>query len=112
MKEYDRQGKLVKPPRIIVEEINELPLLNTITLKIYLSDHYKKAKFYQGELEEGLYLSPYTEKLASQNGVVSLQFYVQRHTSLMKKISIISKSRTENGNTLILHRYYNLAVSN
>jgi len=112
LKEYDKEGHLIKQPAIVVTEINQVSLLNKLTLKISLSDNTKKVNFFSGELSEDKYLSSKTPGIYDVDGVASLIFNVPRHETVMKKISIISRSRTRYGNTLVLHRYYNLAASN
>lgn len=112
LKEYDKMGNLIKQPQIIIREINQAALLNTVKLAISLSQGSKKADFYSGELKDGKYFDADLQKMYNNNGVVTQQYYVAKRTSLIKKVSVVTKSRTELGNTLILHKYYNLAVSN
>jgi major membrane immunogen (membrane-anchored lipoprotein) len=112
LKEFDRKGNPVQQPSIIVEEINQLALLNTVTLKMYLSDHNTKADLYLGELKDGKYLDPNTFKFIDKYGVATLEYEVPRHHTIMKKISILARTRTTFGNTLVLHRDYNVSISN
>jgi antitoxin component YwqK of YwqJK toxin-antitoxin module len=112
LKEWDKTGKEIKQPYIVIEEINQLALMNKFILKIYLSDGTKKVDFYAGDLKEGKYFDPDIATIRDENGVTTMQFMVPRHKSLMQKFSVVSKSRTELGNTLVLQRSYNLAVSN
>jgi hypothetical protein len=112
LKEYDKNGNPVKHPTIKVEEDNQLALLNKFELKIYLSDRTRKVDFYKGYLKEGKYLSSKMPQIYDKDGVATLHYTVPRRQTIMDKISIISRSRTQYGNTLVLHRVYNLAVSN
>jgi hypothetical protein len=110
--EYNKEGIPLKQPVILVNEINQAALLNKIVLKISLSDGNKDVDFYLDDLEEGKYFNPMTYQLRNDDGISSIEYPVHRGITLIQKISIISKSKTIYGNTLILHRYYNLAVIN
>jgi major membrane immunogen (membrane-anchored lipoprotein) len=110
--EYDKKGNIVEQPHIVIEEINKLSLLNTVTLKIYLSNHNSKVDLYMGDLIDGKYLDPNTFKFNDIDGVASLEYEVPRGHTVMKSISIIARTRTDFGNTLVLHRNYNVSLSN
>jgi hypothetical protein len=112
LKEFDRQGKPIKQPNIVVEKIDQLSTQNYIVLKIYLSDHNPKVDFYYGELKDKKYLDPGTLKINSQDGVATMQYKVLKQHSLRENISIIARTRTKLGNTLVLQRNYYLNVTN
>jgi hypothetical protein len=112
LKEYDKNGIPVKHPTIAVKEVDQLSLFNKIELKISLSDKTREVEFYKGELKEGKYLYAKTPEIFSRDGVASLYYTVPKGRAVRERISIISRSRTEYGNTLVLHRVYNLSVSN
>ena len=112
LKEYDKNGNPVIQPSIVIREDNKLALLNKFELKIYLSDHTQKVDFYKGDLKEGQYLSSNTPGIFAKDGVATLHFTVSKQRTFKEKISIISRSRTAYGNTLVLHRVYNLSISN
>jgi antitoxin component YwqK of YwqJK toxin-antitoxin module len=112
LKEFDKNGTPVKQPAIMVKEVDLLSLFNKIELKIFLSDNTKEVEFYKGELKEGKYLYAKTPVIYSRDGIATLYYTVPKGRAIRDKISIISRSRTENGNTLVLQRVYNLSVSN
>jgi hypothetical protein len=112
LKEYDKDGNPVKQPTIVIEGINQLAMLNRYGLKIYLSDHTGKVNFYKGELTDGKYLSSKTPGIFDKDGVATLYYNLSGGQVIREKVSIISRSRSAYGNTLILHRVYNLVLSN
>ncbi len=112
LKEYDKTGKLIKQPVIIVEEINQAALLNKVILKFSLSDKNQDVDFYLQDLEDDKYFNPYTYKLRNDDGISSIEYPVFRGNKLLKHVSIIAKVKTNYGNTLILQRYYNLNIVN
>jgi antitoxin component YwqK of YwqJK toxin-antitoxin module len=112
LKEYDKNGLPVKQPTIVIKELDQLSLFNKIEIRISLSDKTRKVEFYKGELKEGKYLYAKTPVIFSRDGVASLYYTVPKGRAISERISIISRSRTEYGNTLVLQRVYNLSVSN
>ena len=112
LKEYDKTGKLLKQPDIIVSEINQAALFNKVTLKFSLSNGNRNVEFYIDTLEDGKYFNPKTHELRNDEGVGSIEYSVYRGNTLIEKISIVAKVTTEYGNKLILHKNYNLAVIN
>lgn len=112
LKEWDKQGNPIKQPTIIVEEVNQLALFGTFSLKIYLSDHSSDVDFYYGNLIDGKFLNKKLGSTYDNNGVVTLNYDIPRGHTHMEKLSIIAKTRTKFGNTLVLFRNYNLAISN
>jgi len=112
LKEYDENGMLIKQPTIVVKELDQLSLFNKIEIRISLSDKTKDVQFYKGELKEGKYLDAKTPLIFSRDGVASLYYTVPKGRATRERISIISRSRTKYGNTLVLHRVYNFSASN
>jgi antitoxin component YwqK of YwqJK toxin-antitoxin module len=112
LEEFDKEGNQVQQPHIVIEENNQLALLNLVTLKIYLSNHKPKVDFYMGDLKEGKYLDPKTFKYNDTNGVVKLEYEVPRNHRIMETITILARTRSDYGNTLVLRRVYNVSLSN
>ncbi len=112
LKEFDKNGTPVKHPTIAVKEVDQLSLFNKIELKITLSDKTSEVEFYKGELKDGKYLYSKTPVIFSRDGVASLYYTVPKGRAIRERINIISRSRTEYGNTLVLQRVYNLSASN
>ncbi len=112
LKEWDKDGNLIQQPTINIKVINQAATMNQVKLQISLSKGSKEAEFYTGELKEGKYFDPELQKMYNDKGMVTQQYFIAKHTNLLKKVSVVVKTRTELGNTLVLHRYYNLAVSN
>jgi antitoxin component YwqK of YwqJK toxin-antitoxin module len=112
LKEYDKNGTPVKQPTIVFKELDQLSLFSKIELRIFLSDKTSEVQFYKGELKEGKYLNAKTPVIFSRKGVASLYYTVPKGRAIRERINIISRSRTEYGNTLVLQRVYNLSVSN
>jgi len=112
LKEFDKNGNPVKQPTIVVKEVDQLALFNKIELKIFLSEKSREVEFYKGELIDGKYLQAKTPVIFSRDGVASLYYTVPQGRAIRDRISIISRSRTAYGNTLVLTRIYNLSASN
>jgi hypothetical protein len=112
LKEFDKTGKPVEQPHIVVELINQLATQSYISLKIYLSNRDNKAEFFVGDLKDGKYLMPGNLKINDIDGVATMQYKVMKNHALRDKVSIIARTRTKFGNTLVLQRYYSINVSN
>jgi hypothetical protein len=69
LKEWDKQGNPVSQPEIVIEKINQLETISSITLKIYLSDKISKVDFYDGELADGKYLTSGIMQIDEEEGV-------------------------------------------
>jgi hypothetical protein len=112
LKEYRENGEVLKQPVIVVQEINQAALLSKVIVKIFLSDGNKNVEFFKEELEEGKYFIPDYSKYWTENGVAIIEYQVNRGHTLIEKLKIVAKAKTEFNNTLILYRTYNLAVIN
>jgi len=114
LKEYEKDGKtIINQPNILVKEINQATLLNKVILKISISDGTDDAEVYVDDfdLEDGKFFNPYSHSLTKDDGgVASIEYHVPRGTTLIRKIHIVAKLKTKFGNTLILHKYCNLAI--
>jgi hypothetical protein len=111
LKEYDQEGNLVKQPKIMIEEINQLARSNAFKLKVYLSDHRTNVDFYLGDLVDGKYLDPKAVKIRNISGVATLQYNVMKQHRIVKQMGISARTPTKNNNSLLLYRTYNLSVS-
>ncbi len=100
LKEYDKNGKLLNNfPTIIINRVSA----ERNTYKIFLSDKTKDVDFYLEELEDGKYFDSKTHRLRMDNGVAK----VYNPKFVNNKLSVVARLKTEDGSTLILHRYYN-----
>jgi len=112
LKEYDQEGNPITQPFLVIEELNQLSYSNTFKLKVYLSDRRAEVDFYEGELINDTYLSPNAVKIRDAKGVALLQYNVLKNHKMVKRVAISARTRTKNGNTLLLHKVYNLNISN
>ncbi len=113
LKEYDKEGNLIiKRPEIIFHELNQLALFDRLVLKISVSDEAEDVEFYSDELAEGKYLPTHAFALQVIDGVATLEYPIMRGAAYKKRLSIIAKFRTKNGNTMLTHRYYDLIIMN
>jgi MORN repeat variant len=101
LKEFDKSGKLIDQPSIIVKRL----LSDRIKLEICISDGSADVDFYLEKLEDDKYFNPHTHKLEVENGCTILENPVNYGTN---QISILAKVKTEYGNTLILQKYFKL----
>jgi antitoxin component YwqK of YwqJK toxin-antitoxin module len=111
LKEWDKTGKEIEQPRLIVEKANKLAN-GYIQLRVYLSNKDKDVDFYSGDLKDGKFFNPEAIKLHSKDGVATMQFQVIRSKAISQRVNVFSKSRTELGNTLILSRTYDINGAN
>jgi hypothetical protein len=111
LKEYDKNGEPIVQPKLVIEEINLLRSANTFKLKLSVSDHSTKVDYYLGDLIEDKYLDPGAIKVSDSDGVAYLQYNILKHHKVKKRMGISARVRTPLGNTLLLHRVYNLDVS-
>lgn len=113
LKEYDKSGKPVKnQAQIVIEEVNQLALLDKLVVKVYLTDRNPEVEFYLEKLEEGKYLPHNAYKLRTSKGVASIDYFVPRGGTLMNKVCIIAKFKTELNNTMVRYKEYNLSATN
>jgi hypothetical protein len=112
LKEFDKTGRIIQQPFIKITEINQAALLNRVILKFSLSDGNTDVDFYLDKLEENKYFHPSTFRLRIDDGMSSKEYPVHRGQTLIDKISVVAKVKTNYGNTLILQKSYNLAVIN
>lgn len=112
LKEWDDQGNPIKEPTLVVKEINQVALFGKVTLVFSISDGTKEVDYYLDNLKDGKFLDQYSSKLKNVNGSAKIDYLIPRGKTLMKKVSVIAKLRTELGNTLVLQKTYNLSVSN
>ncbi len=112
LKEYDQNGNTIQHPKLIIEEVNELRFSNAYKLKIYVSDHSTNVDYFLGDLIDDKFLDQDAIKVNDRDGVAILQYNILKHHKIKKRLGISARVRTEYGNTLLLHRVYNLEISN
>ncbi len=112
LKEYDEKGNPVEQPGIVIKEINQLRSANTFKLKIYLTNQSTNVDYYLGDLVDEKYLDRDAIKVKDIDGVAMLQYNVQKHHKVVKRLGISARYRTVYGNTLLIHQVYNLKISN
>jgi len=112
LKEWDQQGMPISQPGLVLEEIDQLARMNTFKLRIYLSKKDQDADFYLGELKDGQFLVRESVKIKTVDGVATLQYNLQKKHRISKRLAISVKTRTPLGNTLLLHRIYQLDIAN
>lgn len=96
LKEFDKNGKIVDQPQLIIKNLGNL----NKALEIRLKGEFENANFYVGELDS-IYFPNDSRKLRSENGLAYYNYMSQRNPG---KISIIAKVTTNYGNTLILQK--------
>ncbi len=112
LKEYNKSGKLKKKyPELIIKPIDNLAFENKYTLRCYLSNKSKKAKFSRWIKKS------YSDKRAlvqveNKNGFADFDFFVSRGGYLMSKEKIRVEFKTVLGNIYVIEKEYNLAVDN
>ena len=65
-----------------------------------------------GELKDGQYLDREAIKIRTVDGIATLQYNLQKKHRISKRLAISAKTRTPLGNTLLVHRIYQLNISN
>lgn len=112
LKEYDKEGKLLTNPAIVVQEVDQLALLNKVIIKLSLSKEVNEVEFYLDELKEGKYFDPKSYKLRTDNFIATIEYPVPRGNIFMKELSFVAKCKTKYDNTLILQKKYKLVANN
>jgi hypothetical protein len=113
LKEYDKDGKLiVEQPKILISQIDQLEIFNKVVLRIALSENVDELEFYLEEPFEKIYIPDHPYKLRVVDGVATIDYPAPSGSTFRKKISIMAKFRSKNGNTMVLQQYYNLAFTN
>jgi hypothetical protein len=109
LKEFDRNGRLLPVPSIILKEHDMIALQEKFILQIQLSDKSTNVTFYEGEISDWRNFPGALPPIPMTNGVGQLVHQVTRGTTVMRTINIIAIKKTELGNDLILQKKYNLA---
>ena len=113
LKEYTRTGTLKQMNASInIREVNEISMMNRITLRISLSDGSDEAEFFRGKLTDNIYWNIQLESIVTRNGKGTLVYYVPQGSFIMETVNIVARIRTSNDNYYILQKEYDLAAEN
>ena len=113
LKEYDKNGKLLEQPQLVIQEIDKTALLGKIILKINVLGNWEEVNYFESNLEDGKYFQEKSKlPIMDKNGEVIIDYPVQKGSSFTEKLSIVAKVKTYYGNTLILHKYYVISRKN
>ncbi len=109
LKEYEMDGTLITDyPKIYFSEIDMLASKNRIDLEISCTTKRSGIRYFilegQGRSQTRIYL-------ITENGVASLQYYVNPGEILNKSIQILAEIPTKHGNILSLKYSYPLIVN-
>jgi len=112
LKEYSKEGKLLtKYPAIEFEVKDQIAMNGEYTIKISMSDNYKNAKFWRGQLIDGEYLDEYKSyPLRTINGVAIIHYKLSPGQFVMEKLNIIAKMKTRKRNYFVTQKAFNLAI--
>ena len=112
LKEYNKSGKLKKKyPELIIEPVDNLAFENKYTLRCYLSNKSKKAKFSRWMKGPTSGIGALVQ-VKNIDGIANFDFFVSRGGYLMSKEKIRVEFKTALGNTYVIEKEYNLAVDN
>jgi hypothetical protein len=113
LKEYDRDGNLIKDyPQIRIREINQLAMANRYILRLSLSPSQPGTQFYVGDLEEGKYLHLGLWPVSDKNGTFDYSLTISRGGFLMQTETITAVYETSLSNKAVVSRKINLALDN
>lgn len=116
LKEYTREGKLKKLyPTVEIKSVNKIKDEGEYIIYVKLkNNNFRKVKFYEGDLYKGKYFNKYgireIEKI--DNNTAKLTVYVNRGSSVMKKLNFVVVISTPLRNKKIIQKSFNLAVTN
>ena len=111
--EYDKDGKIIiDQPKILITQVDQLEIYNKVVLRITLSENVDELEFYLEEPFEKIYIPDHPYKLRVVDGIATIDYPAPSGSTFKKKISIMAKFRSKNGNTMVLQHYYNLSFTN
>lgn len=112
LKEYNEDGTLKDNyPEIVIKKEDYLKTANKILLRISLSNKSDNVKFYRGKLKDG-YLHKECRLMASQDGVVQIDYNIPNGAVLRQTIYICCNYKTRYGNPYVMAKTYYLEVIN
>ncbi len=115
LKEYLDDGSLRKGyPTIIIFPVDRLKHDGTYILKLSLSNHGKRVKYYKGLLAPSGCMTEYTEPLFtdSKTGIGQVRYYLVPGGFQMEELHIIAEITTLMGNTYLAQRSFNVSIEN
>ena len=101
LKEYDKEGKEIVQPQLIIEKATT----QKNSIKIYLSDHSTDFEVYVSELKDDMYFLENTGRLRVENGVCLFDYVMVKQRASNRGFSIVVKAKTKLSNTLILQKW-------
>ncbi len=112
LKEYLVNGKPKKKyPKIMIETVDNLTVDGSYKIKIYMSDHNKKVKFYLGHLKEGRFLhKDLKQQIADPKGVLTYTYFLMPGDFVMKELNIVAKTITRLNNVYVTTRKYQVGI--
>lgn len=111
--EYNSRGEIKATPKIIVTHKNTLKLNNHYEISFRLSNDKKNVSYYEGPLEEGIYLPDYRAKIPeAKKGKLNINFDLPKGMYIMNSFSIIAKYKTRNGDYYICEEKVDLSIEN
>ena len=113
--EYYLNGtKKTDYPSIIITANDQLRELGDYDLKISMSDKTNTVSFYEGSLtSEGCFDPDTARKIYPlENGVATLSYHLGPGGFLMRELKIVAVVKTNQSNSYITTRSYNLAINN
>lgn len=111
---YLNGSKKTDYPSIVINAIDNLRNEGEYDLKISMSDKTTTVSFYEGTLSpEGCFDPRKANKIYPQEkGIATLNYYLGPGGFMMKELKIIAVVKTNQSNSYITTRVYNLAINN
>lgn len=107
LREYDKSGtEIDNDNKIIITEIDHTALEGKFIIKVSLSNPQKNVTYYAAPLSD----PAEREKLKQAGDAGLLEIPVSSRNFTMKSLLFQAEYRTRLGNTMVLHKSYNLAV--
>lgn len=113
LKEYYLNGQLIeKYPQIVIREEDRLFRNFIYALRFSLSEK-RKAEFFEGSLTDGLYIGRSATAIMKEDAYNGrIEYEIAPGQFLMKKLNIITRFKTDLGNTYIGQKQHHLAIEN
>jgi antitoxin component YwqK of YwqJK toxin-antitoxin module len=110
LKEYNIKGESLPMPSIVIEEQNKTAMKVDFILKMYLSNHSKNVKWFEGDLLDWKFFpKALTVVLTNSEGAGTIRYPAAPSRTITKTIYIYAVSETEMGNQLVLKKKYDLS---
>lgn len=109
--EYTKRGKVrTKYPELKLNVIDRVSSTGEYTIEVAFDRNAKRAKYYVGKLDEGIFMHDKMEELPTTNGKGIVYYELAPGSFAMEKLNIVGVQKTAKGDYYIAQKTFNVAI--